>query len=308
MRLKCLTLIFPAIFLAFGFLQAGQDSNTPPPDYTPNEVAWDGSLEPCTLDATGPYFLLIKDVDPWGINANEIVLTVWCIPYDVIPTNQLADWDLTCYDYIIVASDQYTSSYDNLVTNQAKLAVFVNDGGILLAHAADGGYNLGTWNLSWLPGSETHVFNLDETLEITATDHPIVDGIKDTKLDDWHYSTHGYFVDASGSTIIKDDGNPTYVEYPHGSGTVLTTCQTMEWPWIGNGTELLLKNEIEYALSLLRFILPKCNFDSDKNVGLPPLKVLFTDETLNDPIAWSWDLAVNYGGIGSPGAHGPDPD
>ena len=82
----------------------------------------------------------------------------------------------------------------------------------------------------------------------------------------------------------------------------------MEWPWIGNCTELLLKNEIEYALSLLRFILPKCNFDSDKNVGLPPLKVHFTDETLNDPIAWSWDLAVNYGGIGSPGAHGPDPD
>ena len=46
---------------------------------------------------------------------------------------------------------------------------------------------------------------------------------------------------------------------------------------------------------------PVADFDSDRNVGLPPLRVAFTDLSKNGPTRWDWDAAV--GAFGGSGIH-----
>jgi PKD repeat protein len=51
-------------------------------------------------------------------------------------------------------------------------------------------------------------------------------------------------------------------------------------------------------------IPPVADFDSDRNVGLPPMRVAFEDRSKNDPTSWDWDAAV--GAFGGHGIHFSD--
>lgn len=112
----------------------------------------------------------------------------------------------------------------------------------------------------------TPVSSYYQDLTIVNIVHPIVrgtDGVFDiyssnpNYFDGWNYSTHGYFTNLPvESDVIIEIANtdyPTYIEYSYGSGTVLTTMQTVERgyaviSWPGPRPELL-RNEIRYAIA-----------------------------------------------------------
>jgi len=215
---------------------------------------------------TNPLVLIIKDVDPWDYPANEMALQELNVSYDVITSAELSSVDLSRYKIVIVASDQYTSTYNNLVSNRDKLADFVYRGGVLIAHACDCGWHVGSWTESWLPLGVTKVNVYGQNLSIVDYTSLIVNGtphggrLTDSDLDNWYYSTHGYFTNlpANARIIIGIASNPTemptYIEYSYGAGKILATMQTIEWPWSGHRDDLgetqknLLRNEIEYAV------------------------------------------------------------
>ena len=243
------------------------NSTTAPEGFIPEEVVTPEIV-------AGAEVLLIKDVTPWDVKGNELALQELGKTYSVIPSANLATTDLSEYKIVMVASDQYTSTYTNLVSNKDKLANYVQNGGVLVAHACDHGWHsYPGWTSSWLPLGVTKVNTYQQYLSIIDSTSPIVAGtpnggpVSDADLDGWYYSTHGYFttLPADVHKIIGITGapgdKPTYIEYSHGSGTVLATMQTMEWPWKHYTTEAkknLLRNEIEYAQELAEEEFPCC--------------------------------------------------
>jgi murein DD-endopeptidase MepM/ murein hydrolase activator NlpD len=209
--------------------------------------------------------LIIQDVWPWGSHGTEIVLNERGESYDIIPTTYLATWDLSKYRVVIISSTQWSWSYDNLIAQKDRLANYVAAGGVLVAHACDMGWDgTGHWVSSFLPAGVYHACyayggHLTQNPKIVDPTHPIVEGITDAILANWYYSAHGYFTNLpeNAKVIIEDhDGHPIYIEYKYGSGTVLATMQTIEWPFIaywwglGEPQQRLLRNEIKYAQTL----------------------------------------------------------
>jgi hypothetical protein len=242
-----------SIFAVIPIVGADSDitSTTPPEGYEPETV------EPFI---GGTKVLLIKDVNPWGYPSNEKALQELGKTYNVINSGMLATTDLSEYEIVIIASDQYTRTYNNLISNKDKIADYVYNGGVLVAHACDRGWHSGYWSGSFLPMGVTHVNLYYNYLDIVDSTSPIVSGITGADLDEWQYSTHGYFTNlpADADIIIgttrNPTGDPTYIEYSYGDGTVLATMQTIEWPWGHRIVEVrknLLRNEIGYAQELV---------------------------------------------------------
>lgn len=276
-----LFLIGTMSFLSAGNISAatfGPDSTTPPADFAPVRIK---------PEKGHSLFLIIEDYYPWNVPANDWVLQEKGQSYDVINTSMIAGWDFAVHDnkIIIIASDQATWSYDNIIANEQKIADFVYNGGILLAHSCDFGWYSGYWSTSFLPQGVHHVNNYLQLLEIVDPTHPLLEGISDDQLDWWNYSTHGYFTNlpVGAKTIIQTtpSGNPTYIEYKYGRGTVLATMQTIEWPFRGYaGTRQLLRNEIDYALSLLKVVLP--GQDVSVTETIPATDIEYLSETVSE--------------------------
>lgn len=202
-------------------------------------------------------FLVVKNCDPWLVAANEIVLDEMNVAYDVIDSNDLQRLDasdLGQYSAVVLPSTQSQGYYADLVDARETLDAYVSDGGTLVAHVTDAGWPCSArWNTSFLPKGVEHVTDYHNYLD-TAADHPVVEGVSDGDLDYWGYSTHGYLtnVPSSATTVIGYQGNPdarpTYLEYTHGEGRVLTTTQTLEWAFRDYGaTPKVLRNELRYA-------------------------------------------------------------
>lgn len=315
---KCLLirlLIFAlALPLAIGLPLAGQadtppDSTKAPEDYTP---------EPVKPFIGGSEVLVIKDVEPWFTwvhgPANEAVLKELSKTYDVITSDMLATTDLTKYDIVIIASDQYKRTYDRLISNKDKLADYVYGGGVLVAHACDHGWHsYPGWYSSWLPLGVTKVNTYQQYLSIIDPTSPIVSGtehggqVTDADLDRWGYSTHGYFTNLPDvhKKIIgitpNPEGQPTYIEYPYGFGTVLATMQTIEWAFsggqrwwgLGEPQKNLLRNEIEYAQTLVVIevsvdIKPGSfpNSINPDSKGVIPVAILTTSTEAGEPVTF----------------------
>jgi hypothetical protein len=214
-------------------------------------------------------FLVLQDAAPWETQANQDALKRLRYPYIVSSVSKLADLNLADYNVIVIASDQPTSTYNTLIANSDTLQNFVFNGGILVVHATDEGWQAGHWESSFLPGNVGHEHEVEESLMILAPNHPVVTGISKggaispDDLAHWNHSTHGYFVlsalpskEAVTKVIGIDPSKPTYVEYTYGAGIVLATMQPIEWPWAGKNKALgerqknLLINELEYACFL----------------------------------------------------------
>jgi len=218
--------------------------------------------------------LLIQDYDPWyGKNVHD-ALTEMGVHHDVINSWRLATWDLSKYLFIMYASAQDTNYYLNLKNNIDKISNFVSNGGLLIAHCCDWGWDgTGGWQgFSILPGGVTHLVYywdgyqyISQSIHITEPEHGVVKSDQFTLTDDylngWGYSAHGIFTDLLPCTTVvmvsnEGDGGdgPTYIDYNYGSGKVLATMQTVEWGyfnestgWVGDRPELL-RNEIRFAL------------------------------------------------------------
>ena len=203
-------------------------------------------------------FLVIKDVDPWGVARNVQALNDLGYSYDVTTTAGFATFDLVTHStrVIVVASDQYDSSYDNLFSQLSKLENFVSGGGVLVAHAADRGWYGGDWTGSeWIPGGLAHQIYGNALLSIVDPTHPVLANITDAELDNWNHSSHGHLTNLPvGASIVvgvtgDPTGKPTYVEYMYGAGTVLATDITIEWAGDPNAGSryAMLKDELAYA-------------------------------------------------------------
>jgi hypothetical protein len=245
---------------------------------------------------TGQTVLLIEDSAPWYSGTDATVLGAdaaeltaqnkqWC----GINSSALAGTDLTPFKEIIIPSDQPQAFYTNLFPGGAinsALANWVSAGGILSANLADCGWQASNWssaspcedttaaNSYTFVGGLTHVQEYDETNNIVASTDPVIaDGLPCpsgncalvvntgpyTDLDDWDWSSHGYFaapLPAGSTTILTDSlGNAVFIEYPYGSGKVIATLNTVEWMYdgatsAGSASEIadkkLLANEIAY--------------------------------------------------------------
>jgi N-acetyl-anhydromuramyl-L-alanine amidase AmpD len=171
------------------------------------------------------------------------------------------------------ASAQDNNYYLNLKNNLEKISSFVFNGGLLIAHSCDWGWDgTGGWQgFSILPGGVTHLTlwedwkYISQSIHITEPEHGVVKSdeftLTDAYLSGWGYSTHGIFTNLlPGTTVVmvsnEGDGGdgPTYIDYDYGAGKVLATMQTVEWGyfngsrgWVGDRPEFL-RNEIRFAL------------------------------------------------------------
>jgi hypothetical protein len=266
-EIPTIVMIFLIAFSAFSILapkvKANDElgSSSPPAGYTqkvPDEI--NGS-------ATA---LLIEDVVPWAYDSDALALNQLGISYDLTHSWNLQSANLAEYKFIILASDQPTSTYVNIANNIAQIDSYVSNGGVYVAHACDEGWSVGDWSgLQIMPGGVTHVTGY-YTMYIHITDQqsPIVAGLDDAYFAGWGYSAHGYFTnvppDADVVMVtetylgsgVPDPNKPTYIVYSYGSGKVLATMQTIEWGWggvywwVGGFRKEFLLNEISYAQTL----------------------------------------------------------
>lgn len=209
------------------------------------------------VTVAGAIALVIKDIDPWGKPSNENALYELGISYDVVHSVNLATVDLCKYRFIMYASDQTQSYYENLWANRVKIGDYVISGGLLLAHACDWGWGGGEWSNDRpiLPGGVTHFNAYLQYIHITDPEHCVVEGLDDAYFYGWGWSTHGYFTELLLDTnivMVTDDDKPTYIDYNYGRGKVMATMQTIEWGYMGNAWPGLRKefllNELECAL------------------------------------------------------------
>lgn len=212
------------------------------------------SVDYSTSDAAST--LLIKDCQPWETRANEIVLDGLGEAFDTIGSRAVNDIDLSRYETVIIPSSQTVTYYDRLAAESTTFDSFVSEGGTLVAHVTDSGWPCSTQAaMSFLPRGVGKRNATADYLDRADSDHPVFDGLSDNALDNWDSSTHGYLTDLPDDATVAvgingDRSRATYAEYEHGSGKVLATMQTLEWPWnSGSGTKEVLRNELEYAVS-----------------------------------------------------------
>lgn len=199
--------------------------------------------------------LILKNVDAWSSNANEVVLTELGVSYDVMSAAQLnsltASDLINTYDMILIASDQNQQFYDDLGPQMPKLEEFVKAGKVLQIHAANWGWHGGRWTTP-LPGG-VEIVN-----SYSNYDYILGNGT-------WLYSTyasHGYLINVpTGAEIITVQGDgstpnynkPSTIIYSFGSGRVMASGLTFEYSvkyrgpeWKAFLKELIVDN-LEYS-------------------------------------------------------------
>ncbi len=209
--------------------------------------------------------LLLEDVRPWdgsGIS-NSQTLTDLGIAYDWIPSANLGSTDLSQYQFVVLASVQPQSFYNNVAAGLGALDTYVQNGGILVAHATVHGWDGdGVWqDGQLLPGGVGYVGpTYSNAVQLLDPTHPVIDGpygvVTETSLQNWNWSTHGYFTDlvpgtemVIGVDIGGGDVRPCYMEYDWGLGQVRTTMMTLEWN-LGaeaGSRHIFRENEFYYA-------------------------------------------------------------
>jgi hypothetical protein len=213
--------------------------------YVPtHESPYDGTL-------TGPVVIL-EDDHPWTINATQQILTRYGISFDVINSTWFGIRTLNRYQKVIISSAQSSAFYAALTTHRSWLEDYVEIGGILEIHAA-------TQGVDWiLPGGAEFRYNLSQNIDILrwtgvptwppinyALYHPF--WIQEPELEGWTWSSHGYFLNTAGSTVICSDGaEAVFFENVTGDGSIIATAQTVEWPW---------QNFLNYSMFLENLIL-----------------------------------------------------
>lgn len=174
--------------------------------------------------------LLVQDVLPWNTVVNQQVLEGNGIPYHVVPSSGLQFVDLGAYELVIVPSDQYTTTYQNLSAGAAQLSAFVQNGGQLEFHAAGWGWNSGDVSLVTLPGGTQIVQYFPSTNQVLMPGHPLVAGFPAVFSGPPPSLSYLTNLPPLAQLVIGDDqGRPTLAEYRHGLGRVVVACQPLEY-------------------------------------------------------------------------------
>jgi hypothetical protein len=192
----------------------------------------------------GPVAIL-QNTNPWSYDSIQQILTTLGITYDIIASADFGTTDLSPYQKVIIASSQAAAFYTAVTTHRTWLEDYMNAGGILEVHAA-------TQGADWiLPGGAGFNYNVTDGVDILTPFHPTLYHpylVREPELEYWGYSTHGYFNDTTGATLILDDGvEPIFFENASGDGFMIATGQTVEWAWwVDKNYSMFLENLIRY--------------------------------------------------------------
>ena len=197
----------------------------------------------------GPY-AIFQDNYPWNnYNFSEPILNDYGISYTVFDSSQFGVVDLSLYKKVYITADQSQTFYDRLAGNVTWFENYVNNGGILLISACDGGWHGGLWNNSYLlPGSVNKSSTAyTQNVTINLPSHPVLFNpyfVEDPELDNWMYSAHSHFLTYPlDSKEILLDGvslKPVLLELKFGSGYIIMSTQPLEWNHNLNYTKLLV--------------------------------------------------------------------
>ena len=202
-KMSAIVVIFLITFSTFSILAPKAKANdqlgssSPPAGYTPKV--------PDEINGSATA-LLIEDVLPWAYDSDALALNELGISYDLTHSSDLQSVNLAEYKFIILASDQPTSTYVNIANDIAQIDSYVSDGGVYVAHACDNGWSRGDWSgLQIMPEGVTHVTRYyTNYIHIKDPQSPIVAGLDDAYFAGWEYSAHGYFtnVPAGADTVM----------------------------------------------------------------------------------------------------------
>ena len=194
---------------------------------------------------------LFRDDYPWGLNVTEPILVDNGITYTVFNSSDFGSVDLTPYQKVIIVSDQDTNFYNKLMGNESWFESYISDGGILLFLGADHGSHGGAWDGNLAFGLN-YTFTAQQLVDINMSYHPLLLNpylVEDDELDNWLYSTHGYFdaYPSNSRKILLENSTqkPVLLEYKLGNGYIIATVQPLEWNQNLNYTRIL-ENMILY--------------------------------------------------------------
>lgn len=189
----------------------------------------------------GVNVLIIQDRNSWDTATNLTVLNKlvddgYIAGWNTISSSSLSSFDLTPYGIVMIADDQYSSTYGNLKAAGDKIDAYVQGGGVLLYGACDNGWTNGNIDYAF-PGGATKGNYYSSRNYIIDKLHPVVTaaltdgkGLTDEIL--YHnYCSHSYFknLPADARIILQDShGNPTLAEYALGKGYVILNGLTWE--------------------------------------------------------------------------------
>jgi len=189
---------------------------------------------------------IFRDTYPWNLNVTEPILEDNGLTYTIFNSSDFGSVDLSPYQKVIIVSEQYTSFYDKLMGNETWFESYVSNGGILLFLGADhGSQHFGTWDGNLLFGLN-YTFIARQLVDIDMPSHPLLltpSLIEDDELDNWLYSTHGYFesIPLNSKVLLVENitQEPVLVEFKLGNGFILATVQPLEWNHNKNYTRIL---------------------------------------------------------------------
>ncbi len=195
--------------------------------------------------------LIVQDRRPWSTNANESVLTAKGIEYVTFGSAGVSDGALANHPLVIVAGDQYTSTYLNLTSAIGVLERYVAGGGVLEVHASGWGWGGGDASLLRLPGGMGVGQYAAMWNYVVSPDHPLVAGVPNPFPGS--PASAGYFRDvpATATVVVTEDyGRPTLLVYPYGAGWVVASCQPIEYSYYyGYSAAPILPNMISFVMS-----------------------------------------------------------
>ena len=194
---------------------------------------------------------LFQNWDPWDYPSNEEALDRYGVPYVVFRSSDFGSVDLSAFTKVVIASDQDQAFYNGVDTYRWWFEDYVNNGGILEIHAADGGWHGGRW-VGPLPGGLQWASYYGQYVTVVDPTHPVLttpNMITEAELDNWNYAVHGYFsvYPADAHIIIIEDSTrmPAYLEFGYGSGFIVASSQTLEWAY-KRRLSLILENSLLY--------------------------------------------------------------
>jgi len=218
--------------------------------------------------------LLIQDRLPWEENNDVLLLNRlteagYIAGWELVNSKQLAPEILLQHSVVMIANDQWSSTYDCLKEKSAMLASYVYSGGVLIYGACDNGWAAGEMDYE-LPGgvAKTNGYKLYNYIA-DFTSVIVTGALTDSKpltdvLLQGRFCSHGSFAASSlpeGTHVIITDseGSPTLIEYGYGDGTVIASGLTWELYLVRGfeGDTTYSKNAFDdlvvYAASITRF-------------------------------------------------------
>ncbi|HEU4930159.1 MAG TPA: choice-of-anchor D domain-containing protein, partial [Candidatus Krumholzibacteria bacterium] len=201
-----------------------------------------------SFTAVGPAVLVIQDSDAWGVDMSTFIFDNFGISCTVINSSQIAGTNFDAFDLVLTVGDENFQYYQALSSNVAKFEAYVAGGGVVQYQCATQGDPV-----TVVGGVQVAVGPFENFNDILEPGHPIVAGLSSPLEGNSanHTTLHNLPPDALVITETTQSGEPTTVEYSHGSGTVVLTGMTWEFLYnFGFPAGAMLGNAVAYSLSL----------------------------------------------------------